>query len=90
MATFQFYTDTKVTMWERATFEIEAETRYEAIEMAKKCAKSDNYPSNVDYETLYDTSEELLVNNNNGEATKELYIDNEDMIWTNTNEGYND
>lgn len=89
MATFEFYADQKVTMWERVTFSIEAETRNEAMQIAKQSVKTGNYPSDVWYDTLYDTTEPLSIKNNNGRATLELYTEDKDMIWTNTNEGYN-
>lgn len=93
MAEYHFYIDTKVTMWERATFTIESETYNGAIEQAKQMAIIDNLPSDADYDILYDTSESLLIENNNGMATRELYIEsnrerytasNSEMIWDNT------
>lgn len=88
MATFQFYTDTKVTMWERATFDIEAETYNQALEQALKCAKTGGYPDMTDYETLYDTAESMSVLDNKGVATKELYHVPDSLgepVWDNKN-----
>lgn len=73
MATFQFHTDNKVTMWERATFEIEADTYNQALNKALECAKNSRYPDMTDYETLYDTAEPMSVLDNKGVATLELY-----------------
>lgn len=85
MATFNFYVDKKVTMWERASFEIEADTCNTALLEALKRAKNEMYPDMTDYETLYDTAEDLLVKDNHGLATKELYSEDE-MVWDNAKE----
>jgi hypothetical protein len=86
MATFNFFVDTKVTMWERANFEVEADTYNMALEKALQMAKSGDYPDMTDYETLYDTAEYIPVKENHGQPTKELYsIYNDTTIWTNKN-----
>jgi hypothetical protein len=73
MATFDFFTDKKVTMWERVNFEIEADTYNQAVQKAIEFSKNDNFPDMADYETLYDTAEPLSVEENGGEATIELF-----------------
>lgn len=86
MATFQFHADSKVTMWERATFDIEAETYNQALEKALECVKTGGYPDMTDYETLYDTAEPMSVKDNKGESTLELYhVDNRwgESVWDN-------
>jgi hypothetical protein len=86
MATFNFFVDTKVTMWERANFEVEADTYNMALEKALQMAKSGDYPDMTDYETLYDTAEPLSVKDNHGESTKELFnLSSDNIIWSNKN-----
>lgn len=84
MATYSFYLDEKVTIWERRTFTIESETFNGAIEQAKQMAIIDHLPDNTYYETLYDTSEYLIIEQNNGIATRELHNeDNDEILWSN-------
>jgi hypothetical protein len=87
MATFDFYTDKKVTMWERVNFEIEADTYNQAVQKAIEFSKNDDFPTNSEYETLYDTSEPLSVNQNEGNPTIELFKVSgqwsDESVWNN-------
>jgi hypothetical protein len=87
MAKFDFYTDRKVTMWERVNFEIEADTYNQALQKAIEFSKDENFPTDSEYETLYDTSEPLSVKENGGEPTIELFkVANQwsdESLWTN-------
>jgi hypothetical protein len=84
MATYSFYLDEKVTMWERRSFVVESETFNGAIEQAKQMAMIDHLPDDVDHATLYDTSEYIPIEMNNGMATRELYNDeNDEILWSN-------
>lgn len=82
MATFNFYVDTKVTMWERANFEIEASTYNKALDIALNMAKEQDYPDMTDYETLYDTAEPLSLEKNDNQPTIELHFIDE-VVWDN-------
>jgi len=78
MKTFNFYQDVELTVWERHNFEIEAETKEEAINMIKDKMKEVKFELEHplfegDTETLYDTSE---FNQPIGSATVQVY-DNE-------------
>jgi hypothetical protein len=93
MATFDFFTDKKVTMWERVNFEIEADTYNQAVQKAIEFSKNDNFPVNSEYETLYDTAEPLSVKENGGETTIELFKvsgQREDVSLWNNKDSLND
>ncbi len=86
MATFNFFVDTKVTMWQRASFEVESNTYDMALEKALQIAKSSDYPDMTDYETLYDSAEHMSVKENHGQPTMELFsLSHASAIWTNKN-----
>ena len=85
MATFDFHTDEKRTIWYRKYFTIEAETLEDAKKKAIELEDSNQWIDNCDYETLYDTSEGLPVSENDGWPTKELFAQGEDdKLWDNT------
>lgn len=80
---FNFYLDQKVTVWERTSFEITAETEDEAKEIAKKFLNTvgtndvadcdDDAVEFIETETLYETEDDMSVEDNGGMATMELY-----------------
>lgn len=78
MAKFTFYQDTKQTIWQRSTFEVEAETIEEATELVKKTFEESGGEDavgcgfEVDYETLFDTAENMSVEGNSGQPTIEI------------------
>lgn len=75
MKQFEFYQDCKVTVWTRQNFTIEAESYEEALKIAEKY-KTEDAKSDIDcdsYETLFDTEEPILPEENNGYRTIELY-----------------
>jgi hypothetical protein len=81
METFEFYVDEKCTVWQRVTFEVEAETEAEAKKKAIKLFHKNEYDGG-DCETIYDTMEFIASpKDNGGEATMELYYD--DNLITN-------
>ena len=85
MATFDFYLDQKHTIWYRNTFSIEAETLEEAkAKVIELCNNPTGDSFSDEWETLYDSAEELSVGDNGGQPTEEVYC-NEDseMIWDN-------
>ena len=80
---FDFYIDRKVTMWVREYHKVEADTLDEAKSKMIKSVKEDYYDDTFDErETLYDTETELEPGDNGGEATAELYY-NDELLTTN-------
>lgn len=88
MAIFNFNIDSKRTIWYREFFEVEANTAEEAKEIAIKMAKYDEFDSTYHCEVLFDTSENISPQENDNQATQELYLNDthEDLIWNNLNE----
>jgi hypothetical protein len=87
MATFNFNLDSKRTIWYREFFEVEANTEEEAKEIAIKMAKYDEFDSTYHCEVLFDTSEQMSVEDNDNQTTQELYLNDthEELIWDNLN-----
>jgi len=86
METFNFYLDTKSTIWYRSNFEIEANSEEEAKEKAIQMIKENGEPTNsYNWEQLDDTLEHLSVEDNQGDATEELFFANKNdiKIWSN-------
>ena len=79
MAQFNFVQDVKISVWERQKFVIEAETEEEAIKKAKEFRDKDvsGYDNFVESETLYDTEERMYPEENMGNATIEIYSEND-------------
>ncbi len=74
MEAFRFYQDRKVTCWERTHFEVTAENYEEAVALVKSwqgedvlCFEDDEKIIITDGETLYDTSENLSIEENGGQ-----------------------
>jgi hypothetical protein len=87
MKTYQFYIDQKITTWERTHFGIQANSREEAVEKAKRFLKdADECPSDNWLETLHDTSSDMEVEQNEGCATRELFSDDGQEIANNAKE----
>lgn len=86
---FNYYLDTKQTVWRRTHFEVEAETIDEAKNKMLQIIEDDNIydePHFVENEILYDTFEDMGVDENGGCATQELFIEDGEMIWENEND----
>lgn len=80
MARYDFYQDRKYTVWERTLFTVEARSREEAMAQAASMIR-DNFYDTVEQsirignaEILYDTIEDLSVEENGGNATREIYM----------------
>ena len=71
MATFSFYIDQKCSVWQRGRFDIQAET----YEQAKEFVIQKKLPDNVEWETLWETLDDIEFNDNNGQPTMEIYSD---------------
>lgn len=89
MAKFSFYQDRKVTSWERDTFTVEAADYREAVEIIQSLQGQDI--SDVDdrriefneCRSLWETSENLLPEENGGAATMIVYDDNDAEVMAN-------
>lgn len=89
METFRFYIDQKITTWERTHFGIKAETNKEAVEKAKEFLKdADECPDDNWLETVFEASADMTIEENEGNATRELYNENGQEIANNTEEEY--
>ncbi|HEY4062315.1 MAG TPA: hypothetical protein VGM30_10465 [Puia sp.] len=76
MANFDYYIDRKFTIWDREHYQIVAKDQQEAntimLEHFNCGAQSDKLTPD-DYEDLLDTREDLTPEENDGEATRELF-----------------
>lgn len=73
METFDFFLDQKITTWMRTKFSVEATSREEAIEKAKK--EYESLCEQEYWEEIPDVQETMSVADNDGFSTKEVYID---------------
>ena len=99
MSTYEFYIDRKVTIWERDVYTIPADSRAEAFEKAKELFydsekwftlegdENEGDPIFEHTDTLYYTSIDMKVEENNGELTQELiFADTMEKITDNLEE----
>ena len=73
MKKFEFYQDIKVSVWQRQSFTIEAETEEEAKQKALAYQYADAAEIVERNEWLYDTEELIYPEENGGQATIELW-----------------
>lgn len=73
---YNFYIDTKFTVWERSHRVIEANSEEEAKEIAKNIFSEDWGQNEVESETIQETMESMSIEDNGGQATCELVWDN--------------
>lgn len=84
MKSYKYYIDKKQTIWEREYYDVEAKNQKEADKIAKSIFKeNEDFFEPSEYETLYDTSEEMSLEDNGGFATKELFRDKDDKMLLN-------
>lgn len=87
---YKFFTDKKYTIWIRDYFEIEADSKEDAISIIKDQFKEDGNDFYIEgeSETLYDTEDFLLPEYNDYQPTLEIY-DNEtsEEILNNVKDG---
>ncbi len=84
MKTYKYFLDNKITIWERTHFSIEAKTKKEALAKAKEFLKDENEcPEDIWVETLYESSERMSVEENEGNATRELFDEKGNEIANN-------
>lgn len=80
LKSFEFYYDSKATIWERSYFTIVANNKEEALNQIKQNCNTpqevSHFIHNADVyenETLYDTMEIMSVEANGGSPTIEIY-----------------
>lgn len=78
---YDFYIDTKHTVWMRSHHSIEASNEEEAKEIAKKIFKAGDGEGEIESETLSDTFESMSFDENGGCPTEEL-------VWPGKVKGY--
>ncbi len=83
MKTYKFYSDEKITTWERTHLSIKAKSQKEATKMAKEFFANNEVPEDNYIEHLFEVNEPMTVEENQGNATKELYKDNGQQITDN-------
>jgi hypothetical protein len=85
MAEFEFHIDQKHTIWYRNNFTIEAKTLEEAkAKVIEICNTNSSDLLSDDWETMFETAEQISPDENGGEPTEEVYVDDTDVIvWTN-------
>lgn len=78
---FKIHQDIKVSIWQRQHFEIEAENEEEAKKLAMVYKNMDvsSDMMTVDTETLYETEEFILPEENDGQETIQLYFQGEEQ-----------
>jgi hypothetical protein len=72
---FNLYEDVKVCTWRRYSYEVEAETLEEAVELVR-----DGEVDSTDMEEFYDADYFLTPENNEGRATQEIYSAKDDKL----------
>jgi hypothetical protein len=83
MKTFNFYLDTKVTTWYRTSFKIEADNMEDAEKKAIQF-HLDRNTEVIGWEQVEGVATPLCPENNEHEATEEIYNDAEgNIIWDN-------
>jgi hypothetical protein len=87
MQRFDYYVDRKVTGWQRSHLTIEAVSKEEADMKVKEIVEDDNVydePHFVENETLFETFEQMSVEENDGQSTEELFDSDNTLILDNT------
>lgn len=87
MAKFKFYLDKKQTIWQREYHEIEAENRDDVVKKIKQAMLqnftpdeiSDELESFKEQEMLFDTIDDMTVEENQGNSTIEIYLNGDDI-----------
>jgi hypothetical protein len=75
------YLDYKCTVWRRIYISDDNNNKEYILEKLKQGAEP--LFQDAEYETLYDTSEDMTVDENGGCSTIELYDDNNELIFKN-------
>ena len=89
MARFNFYQDRKVTSWERDTFSVEADNYRAAVNIIQSwqgqdiSVVSDERLEIEEYRSLWEASENILPEENDGKATLIVYDDYDAVVMSN-------
>ena len=85
MEKFRFKQDVKVTVWVRQSFTIDAENKEDALKKVERFKTVDVLSEicEVELETLRDTEELMLPEENGGSCTIELYDEHDNLIGKN-------
>lgn len=78
MTKFKLYEDVLSRSWNRYFYDVEADTIEEAVEKVRY-GEVDCYDS----EQIYGAIDELSPEDNNGNPTREIYTDKDELIWHN-------
>jgi hypothetical protein len=92
----RLYLDVKTTVWERASLMLEEPKYSELINKLKTLKNSESWTivdefengNSPEYETLYDTVDNLSLKENDGNPTAELSTDDGAVIFTNELENF--
>lgn len=89
MARFNFYQDRKVTSWERDTFSVEADNYRAAVNIIQSwqgqdiSVVSDERVEIEECRSLWEASENILPEENDGKATLIVYDDYDAVVMSN-------
>lgn len=76
---FELHEDVKVSSWRRYFYDVDADTLEEAVRMVK-----DGIVDSTDMEELYEVDCYMKPEDNNGEATREIYSsENSELLYAN-------
>lgn len=78
---FEFYMDQKHTVWLRTWFSVQARSQEEANEKAREMYDNDEIEGDTEY--LYDTLEEMSLDDNGDMSTVEIYTEHVDLVLQN-------
>ena len=88
MKTFNFYQYEKVTIWNREHFTVEAETQEEANQKVLEAIENGDISDfkHTTSEYIYESVEELSVDENSGNSTIEIYNTENELIYQNADQ----
>jgi hypothetical protein len=78
---FEFYMDQKHTVWLRTWFSVQARSQEEANEKVRQMYDNDEIDGDTEY--LYETLEEMSLEDNGDMSTVEIYTEHVDLVLQN-------
>lgn len=78
---FEFYMDQKHTVWLRTWFSVQARSQEEANEKVRQMFDNDQIEGDTEY--LYETLEEMSLEDNGDMSTVEIYTEHVDLVLQN-------
>ena len=79
---FKFYLDEKITCWQRTHFKIKSENKEDAKKKAIEFYKKGGCDE-IGWEHVYETNEEMSIEDNDGQTTEELFTIDGETIFDN-------